>query len=150
MNIMKCIAPLRSQRGALEEIEILGIAVIVALVVGAAGGWFVNGWRLAGEIQRLTGVVSTQEQSLATLKGANDRCTAGVNEVKTAVKGFIDEAGRRGAAAAAEMAKAAKAAEGHLAAAKDAMNRPPAPPGKECDTAATEASSYAKKRKGAP
>jgi hypothetical protein len=125
------------------------IAVAVALVVGFGGGWTVNGWRLAGEIQRLDGVVSTQEQSLKTLEGANKRCAAGVADVQKAVQGFISQADRRAADAAKAMAKAAEAAKGHLEAAKDAMNRPPAKPGEECDTAAKEATSYAKKRKGA-
>lgn len=130
--------------------KVVLIAVAVALVVGFGTGWQVNGWRLSGEIERLDGVVATQNQSIDTLKGANERCTAGVNEVKIAVKGFIADADTRSREAAAAMKKAAEAAQGHLAAAKDAMNRPPPKPGEECETAAREASSYARKRKGAP
>ncbi len=45
---------------------------------------------------------------------------------------------------------AARAARGHLAAAKDALNRPAPKAGAECDTAAAEAAAYARKRKAAP
>lgn len=133
-----------------EVLIAAAIAGVVGLVTGFGSGWQVNGWRLSGKIQELDGVVATQNQSIDTLKGANERCTAGVTEVKTAVKGFIADADRRAQDAAAAMKAAAKVAQGHLDAAKNAMNRPPALPGKECDTAATEASSYAKKRKGTP
>jgi hypothetical protein len=121
-----------------------------AIAAAAAGGWVVNGWRLAGELERLNGIVDTQQQSIETLAGVNKSCAAGLEDVKAAVKGYVDASDARGAAAAKAMAAAADAAKGHLAAAKDALNRPPAPPGQECATAAAEASAYARKRKGAP
>lgn len=126
------------------------IAAVVALVVGFGAGWSANGWRLSAEVNRLQGVVDTQVQSLATLEGANKRCTAGVAEVKSAVKEIADDGARRTQAAASAMAKAAEAAKGHLADAKNAMNRPPIAPGQECAGVAKEASAYAKKRKAAP
>ena len=146
---MNPIKSMRRQRGALEELEVLAIAVLIALVVGAAGGWFVNGWRLSGDLKEQKGIVATQNQSIETLKGANKNCTAGVAEVKDAVKSYVADSDARSAAAAAAMKKAAQEAKGHMDAVKEAMNRPPAPPGKECDTAAKEATDYAKKRKEA-
>lgn len=127
------------------------LAIAAALIVaGALGGWTVNGWRLAGEIARLNGIVETQKQSIATMEGANQRCTAGVAEVKDAVKGYVDAGAKAQQAAAAAIQKAAASAQGHLAAAKDALNRAMPPPGQECATAAEEAAAYAKKRKEAP
>lgn len=122
----------------------------IALAAAAAGGWWINGWKLGEELARRQGVIDTQKQSLATLAGANERCTAGVQDVKTAVQGYIAEGARRSEAAAAAMEHAAAAAQGHQDAAKAALNRLQAPKGKECDTAAAEASAYARKRKGAP
>jgi hypothetical protein len=132
------------------KLEILVLSLVGALLAGFGGGWVVNGWRLSGDVARLEGTVDTQKQSLETYDGANKRCTASVADVKGAVKGIADEADARGKAAAEAMKKAAGEASGHLAAARDALSRPPALPGQECDTAAREATAYAKKRKGAP
>lgn len=132
------------------KFEIVAIAVVLAMSAGVVGGWTMNGWRLGARVERLQGAIDTQKQSIAMLKGANDRCTAGVAEVKGAVKGFVDEADKRGRDAAAAMKAAAVAAQGHLQDARDALNRPPAPAGQECETAAAEATRYAQKRKAAP
>jgi hypothetical protein len=130
--------------------EVAAVAVVASLAVGFGAGWAINGWRLGTKVATLEGVVETQKQSIATLEGANQRCAAGVADVKGAVKAIADDAAARTAAAAAAMKAAEKGAAEHLAAAKDAMSRPPAAPGTECDRAAAEASAYAKKRKGAP
>jgi len=124
-------------------------AAIGGLALGGAAGWTINGWRLAGKVNELSGVVSTQQQGIDTLKGANDRCTAAVGDVKASVKALIDESTARSAAAQAAMEKAAKKAEGHMKAATDALNRPMPAPGKECDALVKEALDYAKKRKPA-
>ena len=120
------------------------------LALGGSTGWTLNGWRLSGEIQRLTGVAETQKQSLATFEGANKRCAAGLADVKGAVKGFVDDGARRSAAALKAMQEAAARAQGHLEDAKAALNRPMPAAGAECDTAAAEAAAYARKRKGSP
>jgi|CXWL01.1.fsa_nt_gi hypothetical protein len=123
-------------------------AAIGGLAIGGAIGWTANGWRLSGNVEKLAGVVSTQDQSIATLKGVNDRCAASVGDVKASVKALLDESAKRSAAAQDAMDKAAKKAEGHLAAAAAALNRPMPAPGKECDAIVREALDYAKKRKG--
>lgn len=123
-------------------------AIAAALLVGFGGGWTVKDWKDSGDLKEARGVIATQKQSLATLDGANKRCTAGVEDVKTAVKGFIDAGTERAAAAQAAMERAAAAAQGHEAAAKSALNRVQPAKGKECETAAAEATAYAKKRKG--
>lgn len=135
-----------------EQIKLAIAAAVVAGAFAAGGGigWTVNGWRLAGEIRQLQGVVSTQVQSMATLEGANKNCVAGVAGVRAEVKELVDDAKQRSAEAAAAMAAAAKEASGHLAAAKSALARPPVVRGKECPQAASEASTYARKRKAAP
>jgi hypothetical protein len=132
------------------KLEVLAIAVVIALAAGAGSGWTVNGWRLGGTIEGLEGAVATQKQSLATLEGANTRCTAGLAGVRDAVKAFADDGAKRSAAAAAAMAKVEQAAAAQLAAAKAALQRAMPPPGGECDAAAREASAYARKRQGAP
>lgn len=134
----------------MNPLAIKAIAVAVVLALAAGAGWTVNGWRLAGELHRLQGVVDTQVQSLATLKGANDRCAAGVADVKEAVKAIADDAARRTAAAAKAAQQAEAGARAHLADAKAALNRPMPAAGKECETAAAEAVNYAKRRKAAP
>lgn len=126
----------------------IGILVAIA-AAGAIAGWTLNGWRLAGQINQLKGVVSTQKQSIATLEGANHRCFAGVGEVKGAVKSIADEAAARTAAAAKAMEKASRDAQKHHDAAQEALRRALPPPGKECDTAAAEAATYARKRREA-
>lgn len=130
------------------KMEILVASLVGALLAGFGAGWLVNGWRLGTENAELTGVVNTQKQSIATLDGANQRCAAGVADVKGAVKGIADEARARSEAAAKAMKIAEEAAKQHLADAKSALNRPLPAPGAECDTAAREATEYAKKRKG--
>lgn len=129
-------------------IKAIAVAVVLAIVAGA--GWTVNGWRLAGQLEQLQGVVDTQKQSLATLAGANERCAAGVADVKGAVKALVDDGTRRSAAAAAAMEQVAARAKGHLDGAAAALNRAMPAAGQECDTAAAEALDYAKRRKAAP
>jgi hypothetical protein len=130
--------------------EVAAAVLVASLAGGFGAGWFVNGWRLGVKTAELQGVVDTQKQSLATLEGVNQRCAAGVADVKGAVKVIADEAAARTEAATKAMQAAEKGAAAHLAAATSAMNRPPAPPGTECDRAAAEAEAYAKKRRGAP
>lgn len=120
------------------------------LAIGGAAGWIVNGWRLSGDVQKLTGVVSTQQQGIDTLKGANDRCTTAVGDVKASVKTLVDENAARSKASQAAIDRAAKKAEGHLKAATAALNRPMPAPGKECDALVREALDYADRRKGNP
>ena len=132
------------------KLAILAAAIAGAFIAGAAGGWAVNGWRLGKDVAQLEGVRDTQVQTIETLTGANQRCTASVADVKGAVKGYVDAGDKATKAALEAMKRAEAAAQGHLAAAKEAMNRPPAPPGKECETVAAEAGKYARKRKGAP
>lgn len=124
-------------------------AFVLGLGAGATPAWIVQGWRFGAQVARLEGQVETQKQSLATFEGANKRCTASVAEVKASVKELADESIRKSAAAAVAAQAAAKAAEGHLVASRAALNRAMPPPGKECETAASEASAYAKKRKEA-
>lgn len=136
-----------------NPLMMLWIALAIAAAsgaAGAAGGWSVNGWRLGAKVENLQGVIDTQKQSLETMEGANKRCTAGVADVKGAVKALVDEGNARTEAAAKAMQRAADAAKGHLADAKAALNRPMPSAGKECDTAAAEAAAYAKKRRAAP
>lgn len=127
----------------------IGILVAIA-AAGAIAGWTANGWRLAGKINELQGVVDTQKQSIATLEGVNKSCAAGVDEVKGAVQVIVDEGVRRTAAAAAAMAKASQDARKHHEAAQEALRRALPAPGKECDTAAAEAATYVRKRREAP
>lgn len=132
------------------KFEIVAIAVVLAMTGGVVGGWTMNGWRLGARVERLQGTIDTQKQGLATLEGANKRCVAGVDEVKTAVKGFTDAADKRARDAAAAMKAAEQQAKDHLQAAKDAMSRPPITPGQECQGVAAEATKYAQKRKVTP
>lgn len=132
----------------------LAIGLIVGgtlggLALGGLGGWTINGWRLAGQVEQLRGVVRTQEQGIATLKGANANCSAAVKSVQSAVQGIADRVDKNSKAARAAMARAETAAAVHLAAAKDAMNRPLPKPGGECDALVREALDYAAKRKAA-
>lgn len=128
--------------------EAIKLCIIAAIAAGA--GWTINGWRLSGEISSLEGTVATQKQSIATLVGANDRCLAGVQDVKGAVKAYVDAGAARSEAAAAAMKQAAAAAKGHQDAATAALNRVQPAKGKECETIAGEAAKYARKRKAAP
>ncbi len=132
------------------KFEVAAIAIAVAMAIGVAGGWTMNGWRLGARVEKQQGVIETQKQGLATFEGANKRCTAGVDEVKTAVKGYLDASDKRAQDAAKAMQLAATAAKGHLDAANDALNRPPLPAGKECEGVAAEAAKYARKRKETP
>jgi hypothetical protein len=125
-------------------------AALFAGVAGLAAGWTLNGWRLGAKVERLEGTVATQRQALAALDGANQRCVAGIAEVKGAVQQLVDDARRRAAAAAAAMARAEKQAAGHLAAARHALGRPMPEPGLECEQTAAEAAAYARRRKAAP
>lgn len=125
-------------------------AALAALAAGFAAGWAVNGWRLSGDIERLQGVTETQQQSIRTLEGVNKSCAAGVLEVKGAVKTIAEDGARRSRQAAEAMAAAAQATQQNLADARQALARPPAKPGEECDTAAREAAAYARKRQGTP
>lgn len=127
----------------------LAIAAVL-LAVAAAAGWTVNGWRLGAEVSRLNGIVETQKQGIETMAGANKRCTAGLDDVRGAVKGYVDAGVKASREAAAAAQRAAASAQGHLDAAQEALNRAMPPPGQECDKAAAEAAAYAKKRKGAP
>ncbi len=128
-------------------VVLIAVAALLGLAAGGGGAWMVKGWKDSGEISKLQGAVSTQEQTIATLKGANASCVAGVGDVKAAVKTFIDEGKQASASAAAAMQKAAKQSAQNLADAKEAMKRPPAPPGQECPTMIREALDYAKRRK---
>lgn len=132
-----------------DQIKLIVIAAIAAALVagGFGAGWLVNGWRLAGEIERLGGIVDTQKQSIATFEGANKRCVAGLDEVTRSVKEFVEAGAKRSEDAAKAMAEATKSAKSNLDAARDALARPPAPRGKECETAAAEAAAYAAKRR---
>lgn len=132
------------------KFEIFAIAIVIALAMGVAGGWTMNGWRLGARVEKQQGIIETQKQGLATFEGANKRCTAGVAEVKEAVSGFIAAGDKRAAAAAKAIADATLAAKVHLDAATEALNRPPVERGKECEGVAAEASKYAQKRKAAP
>lgn len=126
------------------------VVLIVLAVVAVAGfgtGWTVQGWRLGADVARLDGVVETQKQSLETLMGANERCTAAVTDVKGSVKAIVDEGVARTKAAADAMKRAEESAGKHLEAASSALARPPAPAGKECETTAGEAAKYAKSRR---
>lgn len=131
-----------------ETIKLCVMAAIAAVIFGT--GWAVKGWKDSGDLKEQQGIVATQKQTIATLEGANRSCLAGVQEVKAAVKGFIDAGTERSEAARIAMEAAAAAAQGHLAAAQAAVNRAAPAAGKECPTAAQEAQAYARKRKGAP
>lgn len=137
-----------------EEIKAAVIAGAIAgaagLGLGFTGGWVINGWRLSGDINKLQGITETQKQGMSELAGANKNCIAGVAGVKADVKELVDDARQRSDEAAAAMKAAAKEASGHLAAARNALARPPVVRGKECPQAASEASQYARKRKAAP
>jgi len=124
--------------------------IIAALALGAAAGWVLNGWRLSGQIERLQGKVETQEQSIATLRGANGRCTAAVGDVKAAVQGIAERVEKNSRAAVAAMARAEKTAAGHLDAARSATARPMPAPGGECAALVKEALEYAARRRAAP
>lgn len=123
-------------------------AAVAGLTIGAAGGWIVNGWRLERDVARLVGVTNTQQQAIDNAKGVNDRCLAGLDDVKGSVKALVVENRTRSAAAQAAIERAAKKAERHLKAATDALNRPMPAPGKECDALVREALDYARQRKG--
>jgi hypothetical protein len=120
------------------------------LAIGGLTGWTLNGWRLSGRVAELQGVANTQHQSIATLRGANDNCTAAVGGVKGAVQQIADQVDKNSRAARAAMARAEKAAAGHLDAARSALNRPLPPAGAECDALVREAIDYATRRKAAP
>ena len=135
-----------------DQIKLCVQLAIVAVVLAAAAavGWTIQGWRLGGEIERLTGVVETQKQSIETAEGANKRCTAGLDDVKASVTAYVQAGTLAAERAAAAAQKAAASVQGHLDDAKAALNRAMPPPGKECETAAAEAAAYARKRKAAP
>lgn len=118
--------------------------------LGGAAGWTLNGWRLSARVAELQGVANTQHQSIASLEGANVRCTTSVGDVKGAVKALVDAAEGRAQKAQAAMARAEKATAAHLAAARAALARPLPKAGAECDTLAQEAADYARRRKAAP
>jgi len=126
------------------------VVVVVVGVAGFAAGWSVNGWRLGAENATLEGTVATQKQAITTLQGVNKSCQLGVAGVEAALKGLRDEETARGKAVEAALARVAGAAARIEQGAKDALKRPPAPRGKECETVAKEAADYARKRKGEP
>lgn len=124
-------------------------AILVGLVlVGFGAGWTVQGWRLGAEVAELQGTVDTQKQGLATFEGANQRCVAGLDDVKRSVKGYVDAAAARTDAAAKAIAAAAEAARAHEKAAADALARPLPAAGKECEAMVQEALDMAKRRRG--
>jgi hypothetical protein len=117
-------------------------AAVVAGVAGAAGlstGWTLNGWRLAGRIERLEGRASA-------LEAANQRCGVNVAEVKAAVGELVKAGELRAAAAAKALREAEKAALGHLARAGRILKAPPVPPEKQCDTVRDEQRGYVRQR----
>jgi hypothetical protein len=134
----------------LTEIQLGAIVAALAFAAGASSGWMVNGWRLGAQIEQLAGVVATQQQSLETLKGANQRCTAGVADVRKSLEAFYGAIAARTAAVEAAMKAAERASRAHQEAARQALARPAPKPGEECASAAREAAAYAAKRKGAP
>lgn len=129
-------------------VKVAALAAVAALLV--AGGWTMKAWKDSGVISHLEGTIETQKQSIATLVGANERCAASVQDVKGAVQAYVAAGVRRSEEAAAAMELAAAAAKGHQAAATAALGRVQAPKGKECETAAGEASAYVKKRRASP
>ena len=120
------------------------------LAIGGTTGWTLNGWRLSGKVSKLEGKVETQQQTIATLEGANGRCTAAVGDVRGSVQQLVDENLKRSNAATKAMEKAAGEAKGHLAAAAAAMGRAAPKAGDECTTLARELLDYARRRKAAP
>jgi len=127
------------------------IGIVAALLLGGfAGGWAVQGWRLGAKLAELEGVRATQVQTIETLRGVNKSCAAGVDEVKKAVKGYVDAAAERDAAAARALAAVAGKAQAYIADSKVALGRPAPAPGQECDTVAGELGAYARKRRAAP
>jgi hypothetical protein len=125
------------------------LAIAAALLVAAAAaGWTVNGWRLAGKVNELQGVVDTQAQALALLEASNIRCAAGVAEIQAAWKDHAAQEAARQRQAQEAMDTAARAAAGHLAAARAALKRPAPKAGEECSQVAAEAAAYVQRRKG--
>jgi hypothetical protein len=127
-----------------------GWVILAAIAAAGAGGWVLNGWRLAGELERRAGVIETQHQALETLKGANDRCAAGVADVRKSLAAFYADVDARSARVEAALEEAERAAQAHQEAARAALGRPMPKAGEECASVAGEAAAYAAKRKGAP
>jgi hypothetical protein len=122
-------------------------ALVGGLVAGFTAGWAANGWRLAGKVAELHGVVDTQAQGIALLEASNVRCAAGVAEVRAAVRDFAAAGEARAKAAQAAMEQVARRAAALHAAAKGALERPAPKPGEECAQAALEATDYARRRR---
>jgi hypothetical protein len=123
--------------------NLLIAAALIAAVAGATGfasGWKLNGWRLGANIERLAGEASA-------LRGANQRCTVNVAEVKAAVAGIVKAGEERAEQARKGIQKAEQAALGHINRAAGIINRPPVPPEKQCDTVRDEQRAYVIERR---
>jgi len=114
---------------------------------GFGSGWGVNGWRLGAALEHEKGVVSTQKQSIATLKGVNDTCKADVEESNKAVTALSQAALEREKAAEKALAVANNKAAYHRRAARAALARGTVAKGTECQAIAKEALNYAKGRR---
>jgi hypothetical protein len=131
----------------MQGIREMAIAAGIALALGGAGGWMVNGWRLGVELERRAGVIDTQKESLELLGGANKRCDAGAAAVRGSLAAFYGELDRRSARVEAALEVAGQAAQAHQEAARHALGRALPEAGQECARAASEARAYAAKRK---
>jgi hypothetical protein len=123
------------------KFEVAAVLVVIALALGGAGGWVVNGWRLSGQIERLSGKVAIEQ-------GANGRCESAVTQVQTTVNALREDEKARGVEVQKAVAKAAAESKTHLEAAREALSRAAPQPGAECDAAAREARAYVEKRRG--
>jgi len=121
---------MKGQRGS---IVLLAIGAAVLAAVGFSGGWAVNGWRLSGNI--------------AELEAANKDCARKVGEANAAMDELAKLIAERHKKAQEAIAAAEKKAQAHQRAAREALSRPPAPAGRECQALTSEALDYAKRRK---
>lgn len=118
-------------------IAAIGIAVLAAVAFG--GGFALNGWRLDGQIARLT-------SNNAVLSAANDKCATDIQTARAAMAAMHAAAAAREAGAEWEMQKAQPEADEHIAKAKTIKTKAPVPPDAQCETIKREQILYVESR----
>ena len=131
------------------KLELVGILCAVALVIGAAGGWLVNGWRLGTQLEHAKTELATCSGSLARTEDANKAFAGAVADQTTSIRALEASTLARDARAAAAAAKAAEQGKAITAKADAILNRPlPATVAGDCPALEVDLDEAVRERKG--
>lgn len=117
----------------ITPLQIKALVALAALGAAFVLGWQVNGWRLAGKVERLQADLDAQQRQVEVVANGLAACNAGVDQVK-----------RQGDAAIAQgkamLAEARRLAAGgrEQAARVEALLEKPTPAGAGCEQAWAE------------